>query len=40
MQNADGSLNWGVALIAAVLLAATVWAIFRSKAKVEELKAA
>lgn len=40
MQNADGSINWGVAVIALCLLAATTWAIFRSKAPVEELKAA
>jgi len=40
MQNADGSLNLGVVVIVLVLLAATIWAIFRSKASVEELKAA
>jgi K(+)-stimulated pyrophosphate-energized sodium pump len=40
MQNADGSINLGVAVIAICLLAATVWAISRSKAPVEALKAA
>lgn len=40
LQNADGSLNWGVAVIAIALLAATAWAIFRSKAPVKQLEAA
>jgi K(+)-stimulated pyrophosphate-energized sodium pump len=31
LQNQDGSLNIGVLVIAVVLLAATVWAIFTSK---------
>lgn len=38
MQNPDGSINFGVAIIAIGLLAATVWAIFRSKSTVEVVK--
>ena len=37
MQNADGSLNIGVALVAVALLAATIWAIAKSKAPIKEL---
>lgn len=37
IQNADGSVNWVVVTIAVALLAATVWAIFRSKATVQSL---
>jgi hypothetical protein len=37
LQNQDGSLNWGVAVVAAALLAATIWAIARSKAPMAEL---
>jgi K(+)-stimulated pyrophosphate-energized sodium pump len=38
MQNADGSLNYGVVMVVIALLAATVWAIARSKAANPELK--
>lgn len=37
MTNADGSVNLIVILVAVVLLAATIWAISRSKAPVKEL---
>lgn len=37
MQNADGGLNIVVVLIAVALLAATIWAIMRSKAPMKEL---
>jgi K(+)-stimulated pyrophosphate-energized sodium pump len=39
MQNSDGSVNVGVAIVAAVLLAAVVWAIFKSKAPIKDLYA-
>lgn len=35
----DGSLNVGVVLVVIVLLAGTIWAIMRSKATVDVLKA-
>ena len=38
IQNADGSINFIVVLVAVVLLAATIWAIARSKAPAAELK--
>jgi hypothetical protein len=37
IQGADGSINWIVLVVAVVLLAATVWAISRSKATVQAL---
>ncbi len=37
MQNADGSLNFAVVIVAIGLLAATIWAIARSKAPVSDL---
>ena len=37
IQGADGSINWIVLAVAVVLLAATVWAISRSKATVQAL---
>jgi K(+)-stimulated pyrophosphate-energized sodium pump len=37
MQNSDGSLNIGVALVAAALLAATIWAIMKSKAPIKDV---
>jgi K(+)-stimulated pyrophosphate-energized sodium pump len=37
IQAADGSINWVVVIIAVALLAATVWAIMRSKAPMKEL---
>ena len=40
MQNADGSINFIVVCIALVLLAATIWAILRSKAPMPTLKSA
>jgi K(+)-stimulated pyrophosphate-energized sodium pump len=39
VQNADGSVNVLVVVVAAALLAATAWAIIRSKAPASELKA-
>jgi K(+)-stimulated pyrophosphate-energized sodium pump len=39
IQNADGSVNFIVVSIAAVLLAATAWAILRSKSPASGLKA-
>jgi K(+)-stimulated pyrophosphate-energized sodium pump len=33
MQNPDGSINWVVVGVAVLLLAGTIWAIFRSKAQ-------
>jgi K(+)-stimulated pyrophosphate-energized sodium pump len=38
IQNADGSINFIVVLVAVVLLGATIWAIARSKAPAAELK--
>jgi K(+)-stimulated pyrophosphate-energized sodium pump len=38
MQNADGSINYMVVIIAVVLLAATIWAISRSKAPMPTFK--
>jgi K(+)-stimulated pyrophosphate-energized sodium pump len=38
MQNADGSINFVVVAVAVVLLAATIWAISRSKAPAKALK--
>jgi K(+)-stimulated pyrophosphate-energized sodium pump len=38
MQNADGSINFIVVGIALALLAATIWAILRSKAPMPTLK--
>ena len=38
MQNADGSINFVVIAVAVVLLAATIWAIARSKAPAKALK--
>ena len=38
IQNADGSINFIVAAIAAVLLGATIWAISRSKAPMPDYK--
>jgi hypothetical protein len=38
IQNADGSINFVVVVIAAVLLAATIWAISRSKAPMPVFK--
>ena len=38
VQNADGSINFIVVLVAVVLLGATIWAIARSKAPAAELK--
>jgi K(+)-stimulated pyrophosphate-energized sodium pump len=38
MQAADGSLNIGVVIVAVALLAATIWAIMRSKAPAAEIK--
>jgi K(+)-stimulated pyrophosphate-energized sodium pump len=38
IQNADGSVNLVVVAVAVVLLAATIWAIFRSKSKMEVIK--
>jgi len=38
MFKADGTVNLGVVVIAAVLLAATIWAIMRSKATVSPVK--
>jgi K(+)-stimulated pyrophosphate-energized sodium pump len=38
MQNADGSINFVVVAVAVVLLAATIWAIARSKAPAKALK--
>ena len=38
LQNSDGSLNFVVIAIAVVLLAATVWAITRSKSPMQTLK--
>ena len=40
LQNADGSINFIVVGIASVLLAATIWAILRSKAPMPTLKSA
>jgi K(+)-stimulated pyrophosphate-energized sodium pump len=40
IQAADGSINWIVIIIAVALLAATIWAIMRSKSPMKELKAA
>jgi K(+)-stimulated pyrophosphate-energized sodium pump len=40
MQNADGSINYVVALVAICLLGATIWAILRSKAQMDTLKSA
>ncbi len=40
IQNADGSINFIVVIVAVGLLAATIWAIGRSKAPTAELKAA
>jgi len=37
MQNADGSVNVVVIIVAVVLLAATIWAIMRSKSPMKEL---
>lgn len=37
MQNADGSINYIVVVVAVVLLSATVWAIFRSKSPMKAL---
>jgi K(+)-stimulated pyrophosphate-energized sodium pump len=37
LQNADGSVNIGVAIIAAVLLIATGWAVLQSKKSTQEL---
>ncbi|MDX9991019.1 MAG: sodium-translocating pyrophosphatase [Anaerolineales bacterium] len=37
IQAADGTINWLVVVIAVALLAATIWAIFRSKATVQSL---
>jgi K(+)-stimulated pyrophosphate-energized sodium pump len=37
MQNADGSLNIVVVIVAVALLAGTIWAIMRSKAPMKEL---
>ena len=39
IQNADGSINFVVVAIAVILLAATIWAISRSKAPAPDLKA-
>jgi len=37
IQGADGSINWVVIIVAVALLAATIWAIMRSKAPMQEL---
>jgi K(+)-stimulated pyrophosphate-energized sodium pump len=38
VQNADGSINYVVIAVAVVLLAATIWAISRSKATIPDFK--
>jgi len=37
LQNPNGSLNFGVAIVAICLLAATIWAISRSKSPIADL---
>jgi K(+)-stimulated pyrophosphate-energized sodium pump len=40
ISNPDGSINWGVVVVAVVLLAGTAWAILQSKREVPALEAA
>jgi K(+)-stimulated pyrophosphate-energized sodium pump len=40
LMDANGQINWGVVVVAALLLAGTAWAIWQSKREAPALEAA